>query len=132
MIHRAVLLFIVSTFASALLHAVSGDKPKRPNILFIYADDQSYKTLSCYPEAMPGVKTPNIDKLAATGIRFHGAFLGSWCMPSRATMLTGHHPHGVESMRMEGKYPASAYDPEQCPFWPKTFREKGYSTAHIG
>src|SRR3954467_11555104 len=93
--------------------------PKRPNILFIYADDQSYKTLSCYPEALPGVKTPNIDHLAQTGIRFHGAFLGAWCMPSRATMLTGRMPHGVESMRMEGKYPASAYDPQQCPFWPK-------------
>src|SRR4051812_39220744 len=71
---------------------------KRPNILLIYADDQSYKTLGCYPEALPGVKTPNIDKLAATGIRFDGAFLGAWCMPSRAAMLTGHQPHGVESM----------------------------------
>ena len=121
------------TFASAfcLLHSSSATA-KQPNILLIFADDQSYKTLSCYPEKLPGVNTPNIDKLAASGVRFNGAFLGAWCMPSRASMLTGHWPHGVESMRMEGKYPASAYDPQQCPFWPKTWREQGYTTAHIG
>ena len=112
--------------------AIAAAKPARPNILLIFADDQSYKTLSCYPEALPGVRTPNIDRLATTGVRFHGAFLGAWCMPSRASMLTGHWPHSVESMRMEGKYPASTYDPKQAPFWPKKFREQGYTTAHIG
>ena len=121
-------------FASILgLHSVSAlGAVKRPNILLIFADDQSYKTVSCYPEALPGAKTPNIDKLAASGIRFHGAFLGAWCMPSRATMLTGRNPHGVQSMRMEGKYPASAYDPKHCPFWPAEWRKQGYTTAHIG
>ena len=33
----------------------------RPNILFLFSDDQSYKTLSCYPEALPGVNTPHLD-----------------------------------------------------------------------
>ena len=104
----------------------------RPNILFILADDQSYKTVGCYPESWPWVKTPNIDRLAANGVRFHAAYLGAWCMPSRASLLTGRQPHGVESMRMEGKYPASAYDPRQCPFWPAVFRQQGYQTAQIG
>jgi arylsulfatase A-like enzyme len=106
--------------------------PARPNILFILGDDQSYKTVGCYPEAWPWVKTPNLDRLAANGVRFHAAYLGAWCMPSRATLLTGRHPHGVESMRMEGKYPASVYDPQQCPFWPAVFRQQGYHTAQIG
>ena len=53
-------------------------------------------------------------------------------MPSRATLLTGHHQFGVESMRMEGPYPGSVYDPQQCPFWPAVFRQQGYVTAHIG
>jgi len=114
------------------LNTVHAAAPKRPNILLIYADDQSYKTVGCYPESFPWVKTPNIDRLAAAGVRFHAAYLGAWCMPSRAAMLTGRHPHGVESMRMEGKYPASAYDPKQCPFWPAVFRQSGYHTAHIG
>jgi arylsulfatase A-like enzyme len=106
--------------------------PKRPNILFILSDDQSYKTVGCYPEAWPWVRTPHLDRLAAGGVRFHAAYLGAWCMPSRATLLTGRHPHGVESMRMEGKYPASAYDPRACPFWPAVLRQQGYHTAHIG
>ena len=104
----------------------------RPNILFIYTDDQSTRTVGCYEDAFDFVKTPNIDALAKTGVRFSRAYIGSWCMPSRATMLTGHHQHGVESMRMEGKYPGSAYDPKQCPFWPAVFRQHGYITAQIG
>ncbi len=104
----------------------------RPNILFIYTDDQSSRTGGCYEDAFDFVKTPNIDALAKTGVRFSRAYIGSWCMPSRATMLTGHHQHGVESMRMEGKYPGSAYDPKQCRFWPSVFRQHGYITAQIG
>ncbi len=106
--------------------------PERPNILFIYTDDHSHRTLSCYKEAYPWVKTPNIDRLASEGVRFTAAYNGAWCMPSRATMLTGHYQHGVESMRMEGPYPGCVYEAAKCPFWPKVFREKGYFTAQIG
>ena len=105
---------------------------RRPNILLIYTDDHSYKTVRCYPESYPWVRTPHIDTLAKSGVRFQGAYLGSWCMPSRATLLTGRHPHGIESMRMEGEYPGSSYDPKQAPFWPSVFRKHGYHTAQIG
>ena len=120
---RAILLsvFFTSTLAA-----------ERPNILYIFTDDQSHRTVSCYPEAFDWVNTPNIDALAADGVRFSYAYMGTWCMPSRATMLTGHHQYGIESMRLEGQYPASAYDPDKCPFWPKVFREHGYVTAQIG
>lgn len=104
----------------------------RPNILFLFSDDQSYKTVSCYPGALPGAQTPNLDDLARRGIRFSHAYMGSWCMPSRASLLTGRHPHGIETMRMEGKYPGSTYDPAVCRFWPAVFREHGYVTAQIG
>jgi arylsulfatase A-like enzyme len=106
--------------------------PDQPNILFIYTDDHSHRTLSCYPEAYPWVRTPNIDRLAARGVRFTASYNGAWCMPSRATLLTGHYQHGVESMRMEGNYPGSTYDPQKCPFWPKELRRHGYVTAQIG
>ena len=105
---------------------------ERPNILLIYTDDHSYRTIGCYPQAYPWVRTPNIDALAERGVRFEYAYIGTWCMPSRATLLTGHHQYGVQSMRMEGDYPGSEYDPQQCPFWPKIFRENGYSTCQIG
>lgn len=124
----AFLLLLLCVSSSCLLAA----EAKRPNILFIYADDQNTKTLACYPGAWPWVKTPNIDALAKSGTRFHAAYLGSWCMPSRATLLTGRHPHGIESMSMEGKYPGSTYDPQQCPFIPAQMRQQGYHTAHIG
>jgi arylsulfatase A-like enzyme len=102
---------------------------ERPNILFIYTDDHSHRTVSCYPEAYDWVNTPNIDKLAKNGTRFRYAYIGTWCMPSRATLLTGHYQHGIESMRMVGDYPGSDYDPERCPFWPKVFRENGLSNG---
>jgi arylsulfatase A-like enzyme len=125
---------LLAALALATSSAAVADEPgkARPNILFIYSDDQSHRTCSCYPEAFDWVKSPNIDRLARRGIRFTHAYIGTWCMPSRATLLTGHHPYGVESMRSEGKYPGSTYDPKQCPFWPAVFRQNGYVTAQIG
>ena len=64
---------------------------ERPNILFIFTDDQSHRTVSCYDQAYDWVNTPNIDQLASTGVRFAQAYIGTWCMPSRATQLTGYH-----------------------------------------
>jgi arylsulfatase A-like enzyme len=122
-------LLISSSLASS---ALAAQKDKRPNILFIYTDDHPHRTVGCYPQSYPWVKTPTIDRLAKEGVRFEYAYIGTWCMPSRATLLTGHHQFGVESMRMEGDYPGSAYDPAKCQFWPKVFREHGYQTAHIG
>jgi len=78
------------------------------------------------------VKTPSIDRLAGQGVRFTAAYNGARRMPSRATLLTGHHQFAVESMRMAGDYPGSTYNPQKCPFWPKTFPNNGYSKAHIG
>lgn len=65
---------------------IAADQPSRPNILFIYTDDQSQRTLGCYREggAWPWVRTPNIDRLAAEGVRFTTASGASWCSPSRA------------------------------------------------
>ncbi len=118
-----VLLLAITAHAAA---------PSRPNVLFIYADDQPYKTISAYPEAPKWVHTPHIDALAASGVRFHRSYLGAWCMPSRAAMLTGLLQPAVQTMTMQGKYPGSTYDPEKCKFWPAELRRHGYQTAHIG
>lgn len=112
--------------------AAEGLPRSRPNILLIYADDQSPRTIGCYPQSWPWVRTPHIDRLAREGIRFNHCYLGSWCMPSRANLLTGRYPHAIESLRMEGEYPGSTYDPQKCPFWPRVFRQHGYQTAQIG
>ncbi len=125
-------LFCCVSFAPRSVTADSGVDDDRPNILFIYTDDQSHRTVGCYPESFDWVRTPNIDDLAKQGVRFSHAYIGAWCMPSRASMLTGLHQHGIESMRMEGQYPGSEYDPQLCRFWPSVFRENGYTTAQIG
>ena len=104
----------------------------KPNILYIYTDDQSDRTVSSYERAEPWVDTPNIDRLAEKGVRFKYAYNGTWCMPARATFLTGKLPYGVESMRMEGDYPGSEYDPKKAPFWMSSFKQAGYTTAQIG
>lgn len=123
------LLTVAALTVSTTASIAAGD---RPNILLIYTDDHSHRSISCYPEAWEWVNTPNIDRLAARGVRFAHAHIGTWCMPSRATLLTGHHQFGVESMRMEGQYPGSEYDPEKCPFWPSVFRKNGYTTCQLG
>ncbi len=129
---KSILFPVVLACSLHFVCPAQGAARKQPNILFVFADDQSYKTVGCYPESWPWVRTPNLDHLAATGVRFHAAYLGAWCMPSRASLLTGKQPHGIESMRMEGKYPRSQYDPVQCPFWPAVFRSHGYHTSQIG
>ncbi|NLX94732.1 MAG: sulfatase-like hydrolase/transferase [Rhodopirellula sp.] len=124
--------WLMPVLVVALGSRLSAAENPRPNLLFIYADDQSYKTLSCYPESPNWVKTPNIDRLAEQGIRFDRCYLGAWCMPSRAGVLTGRLQHAIRSMTMEGTYPGSRYDPAQCPFWPAEARRQGYQTAQIG
>ena len=104
----------------------------KPNILFIYTDDQSTRTVSAYEDAYHWVDTPNIDRLAEEGIRFTRANIGSWCMASRASILTGLQQHKVESLRMTGPNPMNVYDPEKCQFWTESLRKQGYHTAQIG
>jgi len=72
----------------SLAHAQQ--ESKRPNIIFILADDMGYGDLSCYGNKV--VKTPNIDKLASEGMRFTNCYAGSAISsPSRCSLLTGKH-----------------------------------------
>src|SRR5947207_482231 len=62
-----------------------------PNIVFILADDLGWSDVGCYGGDL--VETPNIDKLAAEGVRFTDAYAASpVCSPTRASILTGKHP----------------------------------------
>ncbi len=126
-------ILLLSTLSIMNLHA--GIKPKdktQPNILYIFTDDQSFRTVSAYPEAYEWVRTPNIDKLGTEGMRFSNFYAGTWSMASRATALTGLHSHGINSLRMEGPYPGNEYNPEVLRFWPSVFRENGYYTGIVG
>ena len=82
-------------------------KKQHPNIIFILADDLGYGDLSCYGQTK--FKTPNIDLLAASGIRFTSHYSGSTvCAPSRATLITGLHTghtyiRGNKDMKPDGE-----------------------------
>ena len=90
----------------------------RPNILYIFTDDQSYRTLSCYDGAYSYARTPNIDRLARKGVLFTQAFTGAKCVPSRATALTGRLQFNVTN---------------RCTrYWTEDFRNQGYTTGMIG
>ncbi len=90
---------------------------KKPNILYIFTDDQSIRTVSCYPEAQPWVNTPNIDKLAKKGVRFRTCYTGAKCVPSRGNALTGMLQHNFD---------------KSTSYWPVEFRKQGYYTGMIG
>lgn len=76
------LLLIVSKQATA--------EDTRPNVVILYTDDQGTLDANCYGST--DLVTPNIDKLAATGVRFTQAYAHTVCCPSRAALLTGRHP----------------------------------------
>jgi arylsulfatase A-like enzyme len=62
----------------------------RPNILIILNDDMGYSDLGCYGGE---VETPHLDQLAAQGLRFTQFYNTARCCPTRASLLTGLHPH---------------------------------------
>ncbi|HUV07426.1 MAG TPA: sulfatase-like hydrolase/transferase, partial [Spirochaetia bacterium] len=79
---------------------------ERPNVVFILTDDQGPWAAGCYGN--PEIRTPNIDRLAKTGIRFESFFCTSpVCSPARASLLTGRIPsqHGVHDWIRDGNMP---------------------------
>src|ERR1044071_6838981 len=72
---------------------------RRPNILIILADDRGYSDVGCYGSEIP---TPNIDALAAGGVRFTQFYNTARCCPTRASLLTGLHPHQAGVGHMTG------------------------------
>jgi arylsulfatase A-like enzyme len=100
----------------------------RPNIVFIFSDDHAYQAIGAYGDPRRLVETPNIDRLAAQGMRFDRCLVtNSICGPSRATILTGKYSH------RNGFYnnTNSRFDGSQTTF-PKVLRTAGYQTALFG
>jgi len=122
------LLCLSAAGASVVPMASCGDKKeeaKPMNILYIMCDDHSYQTISAYDTTY--ISTPNIDRIAADGVRFTNSFVAnSISGPSRACMLTGKH-----SLANGFTDNSSSFDGSQQTF-PKLLRANGYETAVIG
>lgn len=72
---------------------------KKPNILIIVADDMGFSDAGCYGSE---IQTPNLDRLASTGIRFTQFYNTGRCWPSRASLLTGYYPQSVRRDNLSG------------------------------
>jgi uncharacterized sulfatase len=106
--------------------ATSGKK-KKPNIIFILADDLGYGDLGCYGQKK--IKTPNIDRMAAEGMKFTQHYAGSTvCAPSRCTLMTGLH---TGHCRIKGNSADSTLFTEDLTV-AEVCKKAGYKTAMIG
>lgn len=110
------------------------EAPRRPNVIFILTDNQSAWTLGCYGNK--DIRTPNLDRLAAEGMRFDRCFTSNAvCSPTRATYLTGLMPsqHGVHSYlgaALTG--PAAGYTLQEFRTLPRILHEAGYTCGLAG
>jgi arylsulfatase A-like enzyme len=110
-----------------------GQTSRPPNIVFILADDLGFADVSCY--GRPDLRTPNIDAIAARGVRFLQAYANSAvCTASRTALITGRYQYrlsvGLEEPLQAGKGDVGL--PPEHPTLPSLLRKAGYGTMLIG
>jgi arylsulfatase A-like enzyme len=104
---------------------VAGNASSRPNILLVVADDLGVGDLGSYGN--PDVETPNLDRLAATGLRFTRFYAAAaTCSPARASLLTGQYPQRF------GFRSSPRGLPQEVVTLPELLRDAGYATHHVG
>ncbi|TWT80755.1 Choline-sulfatase [Planctomycetes bacterium CA13] len=97
----------------------------RPNVILFLADDISQEDLGCYGNE--SMQTPNIDRLAANGLRFDNAFLTiSSCSPSRCSIITGRYPHNTGAAELHTTLPKGSV------LFPEFLKDAGYYTVLSG
>jgi arylsulfatase A len=122
-------LLPLRAFAATLALLINGiaASPTRPNIIFILADDLGIGEVSCY--GADNYRTPNIDRLASSGIRFTHAYTPSLCGPSRATILTGRYLFRTGATNQDS---TGRMKPSVETMIPKALKPAGYVTAAVG
>ncbi len=126
----APLLLVLSLLTGGFLVAGSAPAAERPNIIVILCDDLGYGDLACYGH--PAIKTPNLDKLAAEGIRFTQCYSSApVCSSSRAGLMTGKTPSriGVYDW-IPANHPMHLKKEEQTVA--TLLKKAGYATCHVG
>lgn len=123
-------ILIIALFT--LQQAVISGQTKRPNIIFIFADDLGYGEIGCYGQQK--IETKEIDRMAANGLKFTRFYSGSTvCAPARTSFLTGMHTghtliRGNLPFGPEGQIPL----PENAKTFANYLQENGYATAAFG
>ena len=124
------LIAIVGLFAPAF--RASAAEPARPNIVVILADDMGFSDIGCYGGE---IQTPNLDTLAAGGLRFTQFYNTARCCPTRASLLTGLHPHqaGIGHMMADLGFDAYRGDLNRsCRTIPEVLKPVGYRSYAVG
>jgi len=120
-----------AAFASGVTNIFGQRVSKPPNILFIMADDLGYADVSCY--GRPDISTPNIDSLAAKGIRFLQAYSNSAvCSATRTALMTGRYQYRLALGLEEPLAGRPVGLPPDHPTLPSLLKKAGYSTTLIG
>ena len=118
--------------AGSAVAQAAQEKPARPNIVFIVADDLGFGDLGCYGATR--ISTPNLDRLAASGVRFTSGYApSSTCTPTRYSMFTGEYAWR-QSAKKTGILPGDAplcIEPGRLTM-PEALRRAGYHTGAIG
>jgi arylsulfatase A len=132
---KKLLTRVAAMVAFALISSLQA--AEKPNIIIILADDMGYGDLGCYGH--PSIRTPNIDRMAAEGLRFTDFYAGqSYCTPSRAALLTGRLAvrSGVAGRPGQGAHVFYPKDKGGLPTneitIARALKTKGYTTACIG
>jgi arylsulfatase A-like enzyme len=134
MIRQIVLVGLVTALLQvplAIIEAAEG-KHARPNIVFFLTDDLGYGDLGCYGQTK--IRTPNIDHIAAEGLRFTQHYAGNAvCAPSRCVLMTGRHP-GHAFVRNNRGYQPEGQEPlpANTITLPKLLKSSGYVTGGFG
>jgi len=121
--------------APVLASCAGGKKEPLPNIILIMADDLGFSDIGCYGGE---IRTPNLDRLAQSGVRFRAFYNNAKSCPTRASMMTGlfNHEAGMGNMTTDvGREPPGAYQGylnENCVTIAQMLKEAGYSTYMAG
>ncbi len=122
-----VALILTHTHASSLSVRPQDQGKRRPNIVFILADDLGYGDLGCYGQKV--ISTPNLDRMAFEGLRFTSGYATAVCAPSRACLMTGLHPgHCYIRNNSSPEKPLRTQDRTVA----EVLRDAGYQTGAIG
>lgn len=121
MLQRLLSLTVLLTMTALCTEGAPANN--RPNILFILADDLGYSDIGCYGSE---IATPNLDRLAANGLRFTQFYNTARCWPTRAALMTGYYP---QQIRMD---PPRGRLPEWTRLLPHYLKPLGYRSYHSG